>query len=139
MPIGRKGRKTSTSQMKLEIELSNRLIEENMDSNWGVCVCEATGLSIARPSKMNAAHILGKGANPAARLDPDNIVIVLQSVHKIMDDIGVSEDSVFEELANFLPEEIRNIPVAMDNLKEFFNELPYRVELMKSKYKKVSK
>ena len=115
---------------KLEIELSNRLINENMTDNFGLCICEATGLTIARPSKMNAAHIVGKGALGQARLDEDNIVIVLSCVHDLMDNQGGEIDDLIYKL----PIEIQRNATAIDNLKDFFNELPQRIENIKLIY-----
>lgn len=139
MPQGRLSRKNTNSERAKELKLSALLREENMHNNFNVCICEATGLTIAKPSNWNVAHIVSKGSLCAARHDRDNLVIVCRFVHRIMDDIGVTEDTAFTDLLPFIPLEYAAIESAMEKLEQFFNELPYRVELIKSRYKEVVK
>lgn len=46
-------------------------------------ICEVTGELIRRFDIRSFSHILSKGSEPAARLDPDNIKLVLPEIHEI--------------------------------------------------------
>lgn len=132
-----KGKKLNHSQiMNLEKKQAFEILEQSKSDNWGVVVCSVTGMTIYNPSKTNVAHIVSKGALCAARFDFDNLVLVKKSIHDIMDCQGGKE---WEEIKEKLCPEIKASPEAMQKVKEFFEDLPYRIELIKSRYSKVIK
>lgn len=97
-----------------------RLIWENRKTDMGnfeFCKCECTGVMITKFNPMNFAHVVSKGALVAAKLDPQNIVVVLDWVHTQMD--AQYEGKTREDFATSHPkfyDKLQNISLKMKQL-----------------------